>query len=432
MGKPVYTESLGPSHRKGVENLASVFDSGDGVVTLMTSSKSTGVSKSGKPWTSYRNEEIYYFSWRRGPMRVYNKSRVSLNHGMGPNRTKMGPLRDDTAESLWRLDMASHRSDEDVRVRTSFGALHRSGVSAPFDRLRSDYPLIDVARPKPVVTPFLTAENPVELARRILGKNYQKPVARALGALMDGNHKEQLSNSILMTMLLQGIVPADWIPRVLEGASRSLYRVSPFRSREDLRYYRSFLKTASEPQLRRITSRDLHELVQAIREVPIDLENLEAGQQRLDAHEFTSLIGLHQDFIDARNRAYREQYRDYARPTPSSYDIAYQDKALEFAKEYDGFTVVAPEGSNMLREWSNYMNNCISSYASQASAGYTLLYGVTQGDKLIANIELNPKTGDVKQLLGKYNQSVPAEMSDKIKAAINQTWPDAVVDQGWQ
>ena len=433
MADPVLRLSLGESLAKRGERTVGVFVN-DKTILVSESLKKTGVTKDGKKWTSFREERKTMFSQKKGPMRVYDRHRVAVD-GRRQVRTKMGPIRDVTAGTLDRLV----RLDALTVVRNPIfydgvDALFASEFS-PVEKIKQDYPLSEVVMfASGGVTPLLTSQNPVELTRRILGKNYQKTVARKLGEIMAAGDRGKASNAIKLTMLLSGIVPTDWIPRVLEGTSRSLIHNEPFGRRDDLRHFRAMLKTATETQLRRITTNGLDQFVWALKEVSNDLEGL-ATQLNvnvpLSEYEFTSLIGLHNHFIAERNRRYQVERERYTRPLPS-YDIEYKDKALDFVKEYDGFTVVAPENSGMLRDWSNYMNNCISGYARQASDGQTLLYGVNDGDRLIANIELDPSTGTVKQLLGKYNQSVPADMSAKIKSAIKENWPDAAVDGGWQ
>lgn len=343
----------------------------------------------------------------------------------------MSHLVDGTAPHMERALRWENNPLQHAAFPDGFVTLMQSEFS-PLDRIKQSYPLWESVMFQSGLTPYLTSQNPTELSRRILGKNYQKTVARSLGDVMTNHSRSQAANVTKMVMLFSGIVPTDWIPRVIEGTIFAQGYNPPFHNREDLRTYRALLKTATEPQLRRITTNDLHLLSPVMRDILMDLENLPEEERRLESHTFTSMWDLHQRFIEDRNRRYRENRFVYSSPALKSYDIEYADKALDFVKEYDGFTVVAPENSATLREWSDYMSNCISGYAGDAAEGRTLLYGVNAGDKLIANIELDPATGNVKQLLGKYNQSVPTEMSTKIKAAIQQTWPEATVDGGWQ
>ena len=428
MASPVLSTSLGATRRGKAELIASVFQK-ENSVTVIESVKTTGVSVNGKPWTSFRNDRELTFSWKRGPVRVYEKKRVEP-YGRR-TRSYMSHLVDGTAENLERTFRWENNPMHHAAFPDGFVTLMQSEFS-PLERIKQSYPLWESVMFQSGLTPYLTSQNPTELARRILGKNYQKTVARSLGDVMTNHPRSRAAHSTKMVMIFSGIVPTDWIPRVIEGTIFDQGYNPPFHNRGDLRTYRALLKTATETQLRRITTHDLHLLSPVMRDIIMDLEGLPEEERRLEAHTFTSMWDLHQQFIEAHNRRYRENRQAFSSRARKSYDIEYADKALDFVKEYDGFTVVAPENSATLREWSDYMNNCISGYDGAAAEGRTLLYGVNAGDKLIANIELDPATGNVKQLLGKYNQSLPEEMSTKIKTAIQQTWPEATVDSGWQ
>jgi hypothetical protein len=81
-----------------------------------------------------------------------------------------------------------------------------------------------------------------------------------------------------------------------------------------------------------------------------------------------------------------------------------------------------------MEEWSNIMHNCIRSYSGQA--GYNAYVGIYKNGELIANAEI---TNDIisgnsnwtlRQLLGKYNQS----LDDTIKNSIQSYFRTLGVD----
>ena len=403
----------------GVRPRSKAVFEGETFISVVESSEASGVTPAGMAWKSFRDEQVTTYTWKRGPMRVYHKGRMTPR---GRNaRSKMGPLRDDTARSL-----------NGIHLGLGADLLVEAGVLSRLQtKVSSQYPMREYVKFAPVVTPLLTAENHVDLTRRILGKRYQKSVARAMVGV--SNDTVVSTEALKAVILFQGIIPTDWIPRLIEASPGWRYQ-DFYRDRTELREYRKILRTASETQLRRITTRELNVLPRMLREVWRDDGDTEVPLN-LRERTFATLAELHDQITRERNARYRAERAD--RGWGTSLDqgplvIEYKDEAKNFVKEYDGFTVVAPTSREDLLGWSSYMNNCISSYAKQAAEGSTLLYSVEVEGKMVANIELDPHTGSVRQLLGKYNQSVPGEMSLKIKEAIKETWPEAVTTEGWQ
>lgn len=405
----------------GVNPRTEAVFSGDTFISVVESSESSGVTPAGKTWKSFRDERVTTYTWKNGPMRVYEKTRTAAPVRGG--RTKMGPLRDHTAHYLNLLH---------ARGKASEGILSEAGVSVSLhEKMMAQYPMREYVKFAPTVTPLLTSENHVELSRKVLGKRYQKSVARALVGVSD----EPLIAEMALkgVILFQGIIPTDWIPRLI-AASPEWRNQDFYLNRTELREYRRILRTASETQLRRITTRDVDTLPRMLREVWRD-DGDEVTPLNLKERTFTTLSNLHDQVTAERNAQRYVERINWRGATPDPREpliIEYKDTAKDFAKEYDGFTVVAPTSREDLLDWSSFMSNCISSYAYQAAQQQTLLYSVEVEGKMVANIELDPRAGSIKQLLGKFNQSVKPEIGDKIKAAIIESWPEAVVNGGWQ
>lgn len=113
-------------------------------------------------------------------------------------------------------------------------------------------------------------------------------------------------------------------------------------------------------------------------------------------------------------------------------EIKYRGKAKKLPGQYGDYRIVPPTDTWDLLAWGTDMGNCISGYGRRAAAGDTLLYAVYDSDgKMVANMELDKK-GNIKQLLGKGNGGVKAEIQDTVYDAIQAQWPNADVMAGWQ
>lgn len=79
----------------------------------------------------------------------------------------------------------------------------------------------------------------------------------------------------------------------------------------------------------------------------------------------------------------------------------------------DGLKIVAPKDSTTIQKWSDEMGNCIRSYAEDAAEGVTNLGAVFDGDKLVANFEIDAK-GNLRQLLGRFNRHLDKSLQSDI------------------
>lgn len=152
---------------------------------------------------------------------------------------------------------------------------------------------------------------------------------------------------------------------------------------------------------------------------------------------FAYLRGIDPDFAlrDLSFGSFRELHdvlaREQRKAKNPKIDIEYTGPAAELPGEYGEYRIVAPTDSWAVDEWGDLMSNCISGYSRRAASQDTLLYGVYRGSELVANMELKPN-GDVKQLLGKFNRGLDAEVQDVVYDAILDVWPYANTAGGWQ
>jgi hypothetical protein len=142
----------------------------------------------------------------------------------------------------------------------------------------------------------------------------------------------------------------------------------------------------------------------------------------LEDIQFTSFKELH-DALSRDQRKLREP----------EVPVAYRKRGKALAGEYGDYRIVAPRTTYDLIDWGQDMNNCIGGYGYAASTGTSLLYGVYQGSTLLGNMEINPKNGDIRQLLGKHNAPVADKACvEAVHAAVKAQWPNANVAGGWQ
>jgi hypothetical protein len=121
-------------------------------------------------------------------------------------------------------------------------------------------------------------------------------------------------------------------------------------------------------------------------------------------------------------------------PTYGGYEYVQSNEAIKLigaAKELDGLVIddltfhPARETNDMVK-WSSEMSNCISGYTSEAINGRGVYAAVERDGKVIANIEI--VNNRLKQLLGKYNQSLDDTTKIKIVNALNDKGVETVGD----
>lgn len=407
----LHTEKISEASTLLPEIWESVFTTPSGFMTTK-STRRTGTTEGGKNWSRFQEQSVTYFSMKSGKLRVYRKERrVPRDHrGRVSGRSKLGPIRDYTGLVV---DMGGER----------WGSCRLSDIGADhlgFDSfealLQQEFPLRDILKPSASGVLNLTrAVSLVDASKLILGKNYQKSVPRALARDVGPDTVNLRTSFAQAAMVFQGIVPTDWIADLFVIPVYG-HRDVLFQTRDELRDLRRFLRSASQTQLRRLT-RNPPENFQVL------LRDTYRRGVTLEGVDFRNLNELH-DNIAQTERASRRKAENMP--------IEYSGKAKKFLGELEDLTIVAPSCTEELFAWSSTMGNCISGYGRYAAKGETLLYAVMRGEKMVANMELDPKTGTIRQLLGKYNDSLDKPLSDAVKSRVLSVWPKANVNDGWE
>lgn len=406
----------GHTPRKGdPEKWSSVFTTPSGGFMVARSDRNSGTTEGGKNWSRFQETEVEFFSKKSGALKVYRKSRFvpQDDRGRRNGRSKMGAVRDTTGRFLTRIKNARNLDHFELY---DIGA-QSMGYDSARDMVDKEFPLhqgFDMHVPG--IANLMRYEDLNHMGRHLMGKNFQKSIPRLMGAV-DGNYAALKRSGFLeIVMAFQGIVPTDWIAEILEAHGGNRGAGLNFYTRDDVREMRRFLRTGTQTQLRRLTRNPGAEFSWLFRDSARHLETLQGV-------EFRNLEELH-NVVAPRVQAAR-------RVIEADREIVLTDKAKEFLGEGENYTVIAPEKTGELYEWSKIMGNCISGYGSHAADGRSLLYAVMQEDKMVGNIELTPD-GSIKQLLGKFNQSLDKDLNAALKARVQAVWPKADINAQWE
>lgn len=398
-----------PSERS--ERWLATFSSANGF-RVVESTRRYGTTANGKSWSSFQEKNTTFYSLKSGKLRIFRRDRVTPQ---GQNRTRMGQLRDETGLSVARRT----RVHDSIKPFYDAGAAYL-GYKDHEELIKAEFPLapffwVDApGMPNLVRLPDFTA-----VARQLLGRNYQRSVTRALAEPTPGAREREIrTNQALVTSIFQGIAPTDWIPPVLHTIRESRMEFIVARDREAIRSARRLLRSGTRDQLRRIVG-DLSGSSAFLTLMDV----AEIGPPPLRELDFRNIEELHTTAID---EAISRRLSGPAEP------ISYSGRAKRFAGKASEYAFIAPESTDDLWSWGRTMRNCIGSYGRKAAKGACLLYAVTRNGEMVANIELDPQSGSVIQLLGKHNQPVSSAISKTIKMHILRYWPQADVDGGWQ
>jgi hypothetical protein len=364
---------------------------------------------SGKTYTRFQEKDAVIFSWKRNNrLRIYTVSNLLLM-GDTPKR-KVRLVRDNTTHILKYPEHWVKEANEGFQRK--FGR----GAESVF---KTEYPMLAFAEPARGLTPHLVAKDAADLTLRLYGApRFRKDLVRTVGGVLEYAPNDRTTVALLAGRMFSGLVPTDWMVPWIARAAREAGTASP--DILALPEARRTIRTASEKQLRRLMTTDgsLHGFHDSIT-------------------MFRTLRGYNPDLMlsDLTFGSFRELHdvlaREQRKAKNPRFEIEYTGPAAELAGEYGEYRIVAPADSWTVDEWGDLMSNCIAGYSRAAKTQSTLLYGVYKGSELVANMELKPN-GDVKQLLGKFNRGVDAEIQDTVYDAILSVWPYANVSGGWQ
>lgn len=219
-------------------------------------------------------------------------------------------------------------------------------------------------------------------------------------------------SGVALALQFRGLVPVDWIIRLLLLYPRTARRYS------NLDY------SGLRPLLKRLDPRSLRYLTQH-RAEPYMLTELSRWAIRIGRRRDLALLVRSWDEL-------HDQIGGTGRP-----EYVWRNEQIpqtKFAKKLDGLStesglrIVTPSETATLNNWSEVMGNCIRGYSGSAVAGRLTLVGVYQGDKLVANLEIT-NSGRLNQLLGKHNQKLPDDQKAEIIELLAKN--DVTVNEYW-
>jgi hypothetical protein len=367
----------------------------DNSVALVTSNKYTGMNKAGKRW--FRWENATNISLVRHPNTGHVFSRSSSGRGrLRRHLTNFGTT------NIFLYEPAR----EAIKERFGFEVWHDAYPLTGDGRAISTGPLL--AGPESIATNLwlpLQKNDVFEMTTFAFGKTrYRKDLVKAVA--------QADPNAIAIAIDFRGMVPTDWIINFLRNNPRNEQRGAPPVSVPSIRQYLFPLEPRS---LRRLLQTEvgpnqagsLYGISDAVR----------SPRTRPQPGFVRNWGEFHDNIYGIRRGDNRWQARNLGEDQRYVGDIKVVTKAEPLDNLQIGtMTVVLPGHTDMLRVWGSEMRNCIGSYSAHALGGHSILGGIYEGDKLIANFEIK-KDGTLKQLLGKCNQPMP---KDKRAAVVDK------------
>lgn len=372
----------------------------DDLIAVSRSQHVTGKNKySGKSFSRFKQLGSTFVSWRGGRMRVYRKGD--------------GLFRDETTQALENPSTYLHGMYEAFKILR--------GLTVD-EEIARQYPLLPNASPLNGVTPLLAQVDAATLTKAVFGeRQHRKDLVKSVGGILEYAPNDVTSFSLLMGRAISGTVPIDWVVSWLPMITRSTDSV---RGREfessRLPVARRMFKSMSDKQRRRLitTDGDLHGFRDTVRMFE-RIQQVDNTYKLLDT-QFTSFKELHNVLA-----------RDERRLQEPLIELGYTGKAKKLVGNHGEYRIIAPKTNHDLIDWGTQMRNCIGGYGYHVASGQSALYAVEKDGEMIANIELHPKTGNVRQLLGKYNSSIEPTDRSNITEIIQSVWPEATVNDGW-
>ena len=417
---------------EGLEGHGDVYEAigkTDHSIYRMTSAMVRGANKhSGKTYCRFQPDSLVSYSWKSGRLRVFRKSWVRERGG---NRRYRIQIEDQTDDVL--RDGKWSRSDELVNALLEFRS--KSSFS---ELILSEYPLLRDLAPARDVTPFLTRSNIQDFTRDFFGPSrYRKDLVRGVaqrGWVVGGG-----MHSLVLAKAFAPMIPTDWIARkFLDAPEPTMYTLAESMNAASLYGYREIrqmLRTATPKQVRRLWNTDRRTLFNDTMRLWRLIRQVDDGY-RLEEVSFTDWKTLHDQLaidqrrIHTRNR--KVEYKGKAAGVIGTFHTlqwpeagpmaAPNEKIPDAVMQVDTYEIVGTPDTHTLLEWGNSMGNCIGGYQDDAVNGHALLYGVLKDGKMIANIEVSP-SGHLRQLVGKYNATLPREDHDPIVEAFKRVWP---------
>ena len=426
--RPIDTMGFGPGNRNGQQWLTTIIK--DDTITVKQSIVRAGETKTGKNWMRFDPFVTTFWSIRSGRLRIYERNKFGLQDRtafkLESGRLPLGSPEAMAALARWYPamdfpdDSPVHRSE----WMSKTAAVQRQAMTKIIRE--AAYPLSDAFSLQPGLTSSLSG-TAQDLVLRQFGKNrYRKDLVKAVSGLGDVD-RGNATQILTMCIAAAPTVPVDWIiaalrNRAYEGRGRPGY-YGLGDNNGSIAEHRKLFRALNQKSLRRLFLND--NILARAHQFNDTLKSFELFQKHevpIDTFNFTSWAELH-DVLAREARKLKDK------PRPIVYQGAAQSLVGTWALEGQQIEIQAPETTHTVIDWGNQMNHCIGSYARQAP-DRSLLYAIYVDGQLVGNMESDPKSGGIRQLLGKHNRQLPQPVVDVVKHAVKTVWPGANTDRG--
>jgi len=391
-------------------------------ISVQESEKFSGVNRtSGKTYTRFKNHQKVVFSWKQGRLRVYE---IAAKRGGGRI------FRDVTSAPGWYSSLGGEalpylleRAPFDIDLSTE--ALYELGQHRQVTKKdmanrvaqHIAYPALrgTTMGAVPYMAPHLRERDITAFARSAFKGNYRKDLVRWIA-------RQRSIEPVYAAWTLQGIVPLEWIMEGMDGKYITPFTPKYLMERKNVTAgLKRFFADLPANQARNLILDNGDTGSMYIQDTVPELLDRPGGyiQRRVpEGYRFTTWQDAH-DTLFPHNREHMDDY-EY---TP----YVYENKEIPQTKiaqkldnlTVDKYTIHSAKETDELRNWGDYMHNCIGSYSSNATEKRTNLFAVYEGEDLIANMEVS-KDGEIRQLFGKYNKSLELAEGQKIFDAVGK------------
>jgi len=227
-----------------------------------------------------------------------------------------------------------------------------------------------------------------------------------------------------LSTVFTGLVPIDWQIDLLKRLSnRPTVVYLNDVQRISIKHFRTMFSHMTDARKRSV-----------IRSINSDMEHIFRDTCRLmederyanepQLYDCRTIRELHDKLVELGNARWQARYPRVWNP-PNAITIAdnyFGEQKITPTKEYDlidsvempGLKFKTAKEADTMHAWSDEMHNCIRSYVRSASNGSGIYIGIyKEDDVLVGNIELSKQREGkyrLSQILGKYNQHLPAEI----------------------
>ena len=404
--------------------------------SFVVSRKVKGISKSGKPWSRWQDMTRLFLSVKETKksglsLNVYGTYRIGPRWSMFQNVTSSEHL---VMEIVGR-DFIDEVNEEAYRLalltweKNPYSAYRRPGSKSGSEghenqMLRHSYirdavyPMLrtrKVSRESDLMAGKsfgARSATEMEYTIELFGKrNYRKDLVKAVA-------KNEVLDNIFFARAFRNLVPSDWLVTFLNHPAQNEQPLEL--TKRHLTNLRDMLPKLSLKQRRRLLFGTFYTPIartspDEIRRYTYEIWDALASANRVPDEffataEFTSWKELHDD-IDAEVK--RQRYGNTPIPeTPLA-------KKIKEIPVDDGFGIILPVDTDMLRKWGRDMRHCIGTYAKEAVAGRHVFVGIVKDGRMIGNAQLDSKEKRCVQILGYRNERLERQDIKRISSLLS-------------